>query len=205
MGVVETPVKSTNANIVAIPFFISGVSAIIYQVVWQRCLLAIVGVDIQSVTLIVSIFMAGLGIGALIGGYLAQRFSPLKLFLFAEICIGLFGLVSITLLRQMGAVLVQHPGLLTAAATAFLFIPTAWMGATLPILVEHLNLKNDNAPDNLAWLYMANTLGAAAACYLTVDVLFVYSGLRNAAIAAAGLNFMTAALIYWQYKRSLRV
>ena len=46
-------------------FFVSGVAALVYQVCWQRLLFSAFGVDIDSVTIIVSVFMLGLGLGAL--------------------------------------------------------------------------------------------------------------------------------------------
>src|ERR1700704_2786353 len=49
-------------------FFVSGFPALIYQIVWQRALFAIYGVNIESVTVVVSAFMLGLGLGSLAGG-----------------------------------------------------------------------------------------------------------------------------------------
>lgn len=56
-------------------FFISGFSALIYQVCWQRLLFTGFGVDLTSITVIVSVFMAGLGVGAYFGGRIADAFS----------------------------------------------------------------------------------------------------------------------------------
>ena len=54
-------------------FFISGGSALVYQVGWQRALYAYIGVDIDSITIIVSVFMLGIGVGGMLGGWLADR------------------------------------------------------------------------------------------------------------------------------------
>jgi hypothetical protein len=53
-------------------FFLSGLPALIYQIVWQRSLFTFYGVNIQSITMIVADFMLGLGIGALVGAYLSK-------------------------------------------------------------------------------------------------------------------------------------
>ena len=45
-------------------FFISGFPALLYQIVWQRSLFAIYGVNIESVTIVVTAFMLGLGLGS---------------------------------------------------------------------------------------------------------------------------------------------
>jgi len=60
--------------LVAALFFGSGFPALIYQIVWQRALFAIYGVNVQSVAVVVSAFMLGLGIGSLVGGWLSHRF-----------------------------------------------------------------------------------------------------------------------------------
>ena len=41
--------------------------------IWQRLLTLFGGADVYSVTLIVSAFMAGLGLGSLAGGHVADR------------------------------------------------------------------------------------------------------------------------------------
>ena len=43
-------------------FLVSGFAALLYQVVWQRALYAIYGINIESVTMVVTAFMLGLGL-----------------------------------------------------------------------------------------------------------------------------------------------
>ena len=76
-------------------FFISGFSALIYQVCWQRLLFTGFGVDLTSITVIVSVFMAGLGVGAYFGGRIADKFSARLLIIFClvELGIGCFGFI----------------------------------------------------------------------------------------------------------------
>ena len=47
-----------------IVFFVSGFAALLYQVIWQRLLVFFSGADVYAVTLIVTTFMAGLGLGS---------------------------------------------------------------------------------------------------------------------------------------------
>jgi len=55
-------------------FLFSGMPALIYQVVWQRALFSIYGVNAESVAIVVSAFM--LGLGSLAGEWLSARFPP---------------------------------------------------------------------------------------------------------------------------------
>ena len=54
-------------------FFLSGFPALLYQIVWQRALFTLYGVNVESVTMIVTVFMLGLGLGSLAGGWLSAR------------------------------------------------------------------------------------------------------------------------------------
>src|SRR2546429_6507780 len=56
-------------------FFASGFTALLYQVIWQRLLVFFSGADVYSVTLIVTTFMAVLGLWELLGGLLGGLLS----------------------------------------------------------------------------------------------------------------------------------
>lgn len=176
-------------------FFISGASALCYQLIWQRILFATFGINIESVTIIVSLFMFGLGIGALLGAKL-QRFPQKLLFLFVafEIAIGFFGLASKPLIDWLGGLPAIDSLWMIAAATYAIFaIPTLLMGATLPLLVGYINRTVAHTGKSTSLLYASNTLGAAAAAFLIVECLFVFFGLQAVIHIAVGLNWLTAA------------
>src|SRR3954467_3862342 len=86
-------------RILCVLFFFSGFPALIYQLVWQRALFRIFGVNIESVTIVVTAFMLGLGLGGLAGGWLSKRRGlPLLLLLAAiEGLTGAFGLFSLAI------------------------------------------------------------------------------------------------------------
>src|SRR5437588_12569336 len=77
-------------------FFASGFAALLYQIAWQRMLFGWYGVDLDSVSAIVSIFMLGLGLGALVGGWLADQFQRHRILVFSliELTIATFGIFS---------------------------------------------------------------------------------------------------------------
>ena len=161
-------------------FLISGFAALIYQIVWQRALFQAFGVNIESVTIIVSIFMLGLGMGSLAGGYLSKRFPDHlpHLFLVSEAIIGLFGLFSLKLIAITTQSML-YSSLFKVSLTVYglLLIPTLFMGATLPILVTYFYSSYRNIGKSLSVLYFVNTIGSALACFATVCILFRYAGL----------------------------
>lgn len=178
-------------------FFFSGMSALIYQIVWQRMLFTSFGVNIESVTIIVSIFMLGLGLGALVGGKISAIF-PKKLphlFIVAELAIGVFGFLSIFFIKSLYALVAdKHLLLITTSVYFLLCIPTLFMGATLPILVSYITKYIKDIGNSVGILYFCNTAGSAIGCVIVVKFFFLHFGLQTSINFAASLNFLIALL-----------
>lgn len=180
-------------------FFISGVAALIYQVVWQRMLFTLFGVDLVSTSIIVSVFMFGLGIGGLLGGRLADAFTHqlLKLYIAIEVGIAAFGFASPYIIHTMGMKLFSTNEFMTAISSfTILAIPTILMGATFPVLVMHVNLTKQNIGDSVGGLYFVNTLGGAAGAYLVGFVLLSVLDMIGVVNYAALLNIAIAATAF---------
>src|ERR1700720_3181569 len=98
-------------RILCVLFFFSGFPALIYQLTWQRALFRIFGVNIESVTIVVTAFMLGLGFGSLAGGWLSkQRGVPLLPLLAAmELLTAAFGLASLEIVEQVGELVIGLP------------------------------------------------------------------------------------------------
>jgi len=186
-------------------FFLSGIAALVYQVCWQRMLFVAFGVDIESVTIIVSTFMFGLGAGALLGGDLADRFPKhmLTMFSIIELTIGVFGLLSPTLIPAVGSIAI-HGSLPTIALVNFLLllVPTIMMGATLPILVAYVVQSYKSVGVSIGLLYFVNTLGAALGSAGTGLVTFYFFGLTATIYAAAALNVLISAVVWLWLRRA---
>lgn len=187
--------KNFQIGFLSLFFFASGVAALIYQLAWQRLLFVAIGVDLESVTLIVAVFMMGLGVGALVGGSMADRFPSKTVFLFgiAEAGVGVFGFFSADMLSGIGGLLL-HSSTPTVALVCFfvLLVPTLLMGATLPILVTHLSRIHPNIGHATGLMYSANTLGAASGAMLSTFVLFEFLNLDQALYLAASTNLVVA-------------
>ena len=184
-------------------FILSGMAALIYQIVWQRSLFVIFGSNSESVTIIVAAFMLGLGVGSLLGGEITRNPERPLIAYFAviELATAIFGAVSIEVFRMAGTVLSGTSLLVTAVGSlALICIPTTLMGATLPMLVTHCVQRDPHVGKSVSWLYFANTLGAALACFMVALFLLERSGQQGATFFAALLNVTVAALA-WVYLR----
>lgn len=179
-------------------FFVSGSAALIYQVVWQRALFAIYGVDATSTTIVVTAFMLGLGFGSLTGGLLSRRYpgEAVRLFAWFELGIGLYGALSLHMFAAIAGA-TSDVGRLAAGVVTFLLVvlPSVLMGATLPLLVGHAVPRTQSVGRSVGDLYCVNTLGAAFGAYLAVRYLLGGLGLRATVAATAACNLCLAALV----------
>ncbi len=164
------------------------------------------GTNIEAITIIVSVFMFGLGLGSLLGGYLSRKFnnSLIQLFVTIEIAIGIFGICSKFLISSVSsAFLNYHDAALPLIIFMLLCIPTLAMGATFPILVSYVFKLNRSVEESVSKLYYINTMGSAVACFLTIGLLFVFLTLTQVLIVAACINFGVAVLSFVYLKKKI--
>ena len=195
--------KNMLANLVAL-FFISGFSALIYQVSWQRLLFTGFGVDLTSITVIISIFMLGLGIGAFFGGRIADRFPKKIILLFCciELLIGIFGFMSYSAIHWLQEIMI-HSSMFIMIFGVFLLllIPTFLMGSTLPLLTAFFNHHISNIGESIGQLYFYNTIGAAMGALSTGFILFNFLTLSQTLMLAASFNILISLSIFMLYGR----
>lgn len=178
-------------------FFFSGLSGLIYQVVWQRLLTLNYGVGAVSITLIVSVFMLGTGLGSLLGGWLAERCAdPYRLYAAVEGALGVAGLASYPCILALGSLTAgRGPSVSFVLLFLFLCLPTLLMGVTLPLLATLFNRLSQGFLYSVGHLYFINTLGAAAGALLAGYFLISLLGLKGCLCFAAGIDFVLAAVI----------
>jgi len=176
--------------------------------VWQRSLFAIYGINIESVTVVVTAFMLGLGFGSFAGGAISKNPERPALLLFGlvELSIGAFGMISLPLFHWVGAFTLDLPPIATAVVTFLLVLfPTMLMGGTLPLLVAYFVRKNGNVGKSVGQLYFVNTLGSAIASVVSVMVMMGPLGETNTVRAAALVNALVgfgALALHMRERRS---
>lgn len=197
--------KPSSMGWVYLMFFFSGFPALIYQIIWQRALFGIYGVNIESVTVVVSAFMLGLGVGSLLGGFVSERPNVplLAVFGVAEIGIAIFGIFSLRLFDAVGALSAGVPPLQTGLiAFCLVVIPTTLMGGTLPLLTAYLVRGSGNVGNSVGTLYFVNTLGSATACFVAALVAMRVLGMSGSVAFAAAINAVIGSAILILYFRT---
>jgi spermidine synthase len=188
-------------------FFLSGVAALIYQVAWERVLYSIFGINIESVTVVVTAFLLGLGLGSLAGGWVSTRGGRWYIAWFGavELSIGVFGAISIPFYHAIGQLTLALPFWATGLVTAGLVVlPTLFMGATLPLLATYAVTVSGNVGWSVGTLYSVNTAGSALAACATVALLMPRLGLQGSVWIGAACNVAVAAAALWHVARGYR-
>ena len=197
----------------ALLFFCSGASALIYQVLWLRQLSLIFGVTVYAASTVLATFMAGLAIGSAAAGRLSERVRrPLLWFGAAEALIGVTALLSplafdvvtagyVALAPDLGsralATLVRFVG-----SAAVLLVPTILMGATLPLVLQSSVIDAPGLAARLSLLYGINTAGAVAGCLLAGFVLIGGLGITATSRIAAIVNVSIGAAAMLMARRT---
>jgi len=185
----------------AVAFFFSGFAALLCQIVWQRMLGIFAGSDTVSAALVVGAFLAGLGLGSIIGAKIADRLSPHRAmigFAIAEVGVAAFALISKFFLYDVLAIrlagIVDNPVAIFALCFMGLVLPTTLMGASLPLLARAVTTSLDTVAERIGTLYGLNTLGAGIGALLGGWVLVGNLGFVGALVLAAGLDVVAALL-----------
>lgn len=200
----DAPVFALSAGDVALllSFLVSGCCALIYQVSWQRALYAVVGVDVDSMTIIISVFMLGIGIGGALGGWLADRYPTRRMLIYgvAEMSIALYGAASLLALQGLEGLMATTmfgSNRLLGSILCFVFflVPTLLMGMTLPVLTLTFNEQRHNIGVSVGTLYFVNTLGAALGAMAVPFVLLPLLPLSQVIFVAVAGNCAVVMLV----------
>lgn len=194
-------------------FFLSGFCGILYELVWMRLAMAQFGVTTALVSIVLSVFMAGLGVGSWAAGALVRKHGdrlkapPLRLYAAAEILIGVSALFVPLELVWGHHLLAWMAERAPIASGTYYLVSGAWlmltlipwcacMGATIPLAM--FAIRSDHryeARRSFSFLYLANVLGASAGAVIPlflIELLGFHGTLRagalvNATIAASAV------------------
>lgn len=185
-------------------FFVSGLSALIYQVLWLRMLGWVFGVTVYAASAVWATFMGGLAVGSIVSGRVADRIrQPLKWFAAAESLIAVTALatpVMLSVLQQAYVAIYPHlpqsPVMLTVArliiGVAVLIVPTALMGATLPFVLKASIFQRGSLAAQVGILYGSNATGAIVGTVVSGLALIPQLGLQKTFWVAAACNLGVA-------------
>jgi spermidine synthase len=187
-------------------FLISGFCSILYEIVWLRLAMAQFGVTTALVSIVLSMFMAGLGLGSWLSGRLIRKYagqsqvSGLRLYALTELLIGCSALL-VPLELRWGRGILESAGIASSftyylgsgAWVALSMIPwCACMGATIPVAMYAIQQQFESeVPRSFSYLYLSNVAGAILGALLP-PLLIELRGFRGTLLIAAALNCFLA-------------
>jgi len=189
-----------NTFYILLAFGFSGLSALTYQVAWNRILSLLLGSSIYAFSLILTTFILGLAFGTAVFSRKVNEFkSPLMVFGLLQMGIGISALFLIPLFEyipfinrwvyqnwSMDFVTIQWSVFLVVVC--FLFIPTFFMGAQFPIVIKLVVRKLDTLGHSIGKVYASNTSGTIIGSFLAGFILIPFIGVQNTILVAVGLN-----------------
>lgn len=195
---------NSRASRVAPLLFLSGLCALVYQVVWLREFRLVFGASTAASAAVLAIFIGGLGLGGLLLGPRADRHpSPLALYARLEMGVALLSALTPALLALVRQVYVGLGGsqalglgagtlLRLVLAGLVLAAPTLLMGGTLPAASRSIETDEDSRRRGVALLYGVNTLGAVVGSFVATFLLLEVLGNRTTLWLACLLNLAVA-------------
>jgi len=203
----RTTERSIRPIIVAL-FFLSGACGLVYEVVWMRMLTLVFGATVFATSAILSTFFAGLALGSLLLGKVADRSrNPLALYAVLESGVGLFAFLLPVLLTGVTATYVAlarhfdlgfYPLSLVrlGLSVLVLIVPATLMGGTLPVIVKFLARDKDRLGLDVGRLYAINTFGAVLGALASGFFLILLLGVRETAYLAGAVNLLIAGVAF---------
>jgi spermidine synthase len=198
-------------------FFISGLCSIVYELIWLRLAMAQFGVTTALTSIVLSTFMAGLGLGSWAAGRLIRaygehlRIHPLKPYGLTELLIGCSAFAVPLQLSYGHRLLEEMAAQAAVSSAAYYLVSGAWlavtlvpwcacMGATIPLVMFAIGSDSGHeSRRSFSFLYVANVAGAIAGA-IVAPLLIELGGFHMTLLVGACLN---AAIAVAAFSRSL--
>jgi len=187
-------------------FFLSGLAALVYEVLWMKELSLLFGNSAQAAAATLAAFFLGIAAGNAYWGRRASTLArPLLTYGILEICVTLSAVLYFAVYYAYDFLYPVFFNAFEQAPTAFtlakfalallMFFPAAFfMGGTLPVMTQYLVKKRDSLGKRASSLYAINTLGAASGAIAAGFYLPQTFGLDVSYFFAMGITFFVGLL-----------
>lgn len=205
----EPPSKESRwlVPLVLVTFGFSGLSAMVYQVAWNRIFSLLLGSSVYAFSLILTTFILGLALGTVFFARICGKFRDLfKTFGILQATIGVSALLALPLFGDIpfvnrwvyrnwgfGFASIQEANFLIIFS--LLFVPTFFMGAQFPIVVKLVARNLSTVGSHVGKAYSSNTVGTIFGSFLGGFILIPWIGVQNAVLCAVFLNIALGLLL----------
>jgi len=196
-----------NKKLLLIIFGLTGMTALIYEIIWIRPLSLVFGTTIYAVSTIIASFILGLAVGSWVAGRYTDRLqNPLRYFAFVQLGVGFYGIL---LLPIFGALPEIYLGLYNVTlpnqalfmftqilmSIAMISIPATLMGTTLPLMMRTYSEEFTSVGKDVGKLDASNSFGAVVGTLAAGFLLIPILGIQNSIIVTATINIIIGIVI----------
>ncbi len=181
-------------------FFLSGCTALIYELCWIRKSSLLFGTTVFAASTVFAVFFGGLAIGSYLAGRFSRRITrPLMVYAVLEIVLGIIALCNPFLFSMSEKLyglfypalyhnFILLSGIRGIIITLLLLPPTIIMGTTLPLFCSHYTNSELNISLSIGLLYGINTGGAVIGALLCGFYLLPTIGITASILLSGCVN-----------------
>lgn len=164
-------------------FFFLGFTNLVYEILWQKRLILILGTNAYSLMAILSAIMAGIVFGSFLFGKITSLFPYLKRKIY-------FFIIFFSALLSFFITLILEPKFFSSLpfplrfffSLLLLLIPATFLGGSLPVVSSILIDKESAIGKELGKLYGLNTLGGVFGILFTGFLAIEFLGIKLTAL-----------------------
>ena len=203
---VKDPVIEPGARVVYIAIALSGLTALASQVIWARALSLLIGATVYTFSLILAVFLVGLGIGSSLGSAMAGSLKHPR--------------VALGWVQMLLCVALAYAAYMTTASmpfwpinpsisssymfnfqldlmrVAFVVLPGAILwGMSFPLALASVAEKGQDPARLVGGVYAANTAGAIVGALAASLLAIALIGSQNAQMVLIGLSAVSGLML----------
>jgi spermidine synthase len=188
--------------------FLTGLTALVYEICWVRQATLIFGVSIFAYSAVLTAYMGGMAIGNYLFGKIADNSRNLpQLFATLQVGLAVTGVLALFLLSGLSEIyisLVQliHPNKIAITLIRLILAlvamtpPAIFIGGMMPVMTRSHAYRNGLVGHDVGRVYFINTLGSVVGCGMTAVFFIRWFGLCETIILAAGINVLLGVIIF---------
>lgn len=195
-------------NILITLYVASGFTALAYEIVWTRVLIHYVGTTSYAFTLMLAIYLLGIGAGSFIYRLL-KNIRDISIFHFgvAELLIGFtggMGVLAVVLLTSFHLSLLgatdsywwKEALIIMLASGSLMILPTLILGFAFPLVSELVSEGKLRAGKDVGIVYSANTLGSIAGSMAAAFLFLPLLGSGGSILLFSAINLVIAGIAF---------
>jgi spermidine synthase len=201
-------------NLAIVTAGISGMAALLYEMVWVRLLINFLGSSTYAFSIMLAAFIAGIAIGSfIVSKRFINKFNRIKLLIFCQTAIAVGIVFSLLIYERLPYYFWIIASWFVKTDTTFniflsiqflicfglMFIPTIFMGITLPTVVDIVANSDNKIGFSVGKVFSVNTLGTVLGVFVTTLVLLPAFGIKGSFQIGIVLNLLVALALISYY------